>query len=268
MARQTEIPIGGARPRLTPTTAVAGLLVALALAATVAAWPGGVAGAKSTSTTTTTRARATTTTASTSGASPADRWLVEAIGHEARIGSVHIDGKVTQGKSTIYLDLEVNGDGEGGGTFIENGYSIQIERVGPILYFNAPKAFWEKSAPKAQAEKYGGRWLEFAAVDSRFISFDQFLDATDLVSAAFQGHTTPLTVGKPTTYQGHKVVIVKDTITGGGKRATGSMYISAKGPAVVYKIVDDSPGDVSTLVFTHYGKAITLSVPPNAINLT
>ena len=46
------------------------------------------------------------------------------------------------------------------------------------------------------------------------------------------------------------------------------MYIAAKGPAYVYKIVDDTPGDVSTVVFTHYGKGVTLTVPPNAINLS
>ena len=46
------------------------------------------------------------------------------------------------------------------------------------------------------------------------------------------------------------------------------MYIAATGPALVYKIVDDTPGNVSTIVFNHYGKGVTLTVPPNAINLS
>jgi hypothetical protein len=47
------------------------------------------------------------------------------------------------------------------------------------------------------------------------------------------------------------------------------MYIAAKRPALVYKIVDeDTPGDVSTVVFDHYGKGATLTVPPDAINLS
>jgi hypothetical protein len=75
-------------------------------------------------------------------------------------------------------------------------------------------------------------------------------------------------VSKPTTFQGHKVVIVTESVVTNGKKATGSMYIAAKGRPVVYKIVNDTPGEVSTIVFTHYGKAVTLSVPPNAINLT
>jgi hypothetical protein len=248
-----DAPRRGARLRRTGAVAAA---AGLALGAgSAAAWP---AAAEA-------RPPATTTT---TAAGNADRWLVEAIGHEARIGSVRIDGKITQGKSTTYLDLLVNGDGEGGGTFIQDGYDIQIERVGPVLYFNAPKSFWERSAPKAQADEYGGRWLEFPAVDSRFISFDQFLSADDLVSATFQGHKAPLTVGPPTTYQGHKVVIVKETEKANGKTATGSMYIAATGPDIVYRIDDDSPGEVSTIVFTHYGKAVALTVPPNVVNLS
>ena len=63
-------------------------------------------------------------------------------------------------------------------------------------------------------------------------------------------------------------MVVKDTVTNNGKKSTGLMYIAAKGTPLVYKIVDDTPGDVSTVVFNHYGKAVTLTVPPNAINLS
>ncbi len=63
-------------------------------------------------------------------------------------------------------------------------------------------------------------------------------------------------VSRPTTFSGHKVVVVKDTVTSGGKKT------------YVYKIVNDTPGEVSTVVFSHYGKGVALTVPPNAINLS
>lgn len=254
-----------------------------ALAATTlwigsAAAPAGAAttGAAATTTTapaTTTPAAAPEATASTTttfpaGATKADKWVIRAITAEQKFGSVHVVGKITQGKSQIILELLVNADGEGGGEFVQDGNLIKLERVGPLLYFNAPTKFWATHATAAQAKTYGGKWIEFSAVDSRFTSFDQFLSAADLVVAAFQGHTAPLTVSEPTTFAGHKVVIVKDTVTANGKKSTGLMYIAAKGPALVYKIVDDTPGDVSTVVFQHYGKGVTLTVPPNAINLT
>jgi len=63
-------------------------------------------------------------------------------------------------------------------------------------------------------------------------------------------------------------VIVKDTVISGGKKSTGLMYIAATGPPYVSKIVDDTPGVVGTLALSLYGKAVPLTVPPNAINLT
>ncbi len=88
---------------------------------------------------------------------------------------MHIDGKITQGKTVILLSLLVNGDGEGGGVFEQQGNLIHIERVGTLLYFNAPKKFWASHASPSQTKAYGGKWLEFSALDSRFASFDQFL---------------------------------------------------------------------------------------------
>ena len=131
-----------------------------------------------------------------------------------------------------------------------------------------PRSSGPATPPRRRPRPTAGRWLELSAVDPRFTSFDQFLDAADLVTAAFQGHTAPLTLGRPTTFAGHKVVVVKDTVTNGGKKSTGLMYIAAAGPAYVYKIVDNTPGNASTVVFTNYGKGVTLAVPPNAINLS
>jgi hypothetical protein len=284
VAGSHESPVAAPRPRprpgwgripLTRAAAAATLSAAVTLAVTglaLGAWMG-PAGAATTTTTTkaaaaTTTTTTTTTTAPSAPTTPADKWVLKAIADEQKFGSVRVAGKITQGKSVILLDLLVNGDGEGGGDFVQQGTLIKIERVGPLLYFNAPTKFWSTHATAAQTKEFGGKWIEFSAVDSRFTSFDQFLDAADLVTAVFDGHTTPLTVSRPTTFDGHKVVIVKDTVTKSGKKSTGLMYIATKGPAYVYKIVNDTPGEVSTIVFTHYGKGVTLTVPPNAINLS
>ena len=217
---------------------------------------------------TTAAAPSTTTTTLPPGSTPADKWIQKAVAAEQHFGSVHVVGKISQGKSNILLELLVNSDGEGGGEFVQDGNLIKIERVGPVLYFKAPATFWAAHATAAQTKQYGGKWIELSAADERFTSFDQFLDAADLAVAAFQGHTAPLTLGRPTTFAGHKVVVVKDTVTNNGKKSTGLMYIAAKGPALVYKIVDDTPGNVSSIVFNHYDKAVTLTVPGNPINLS
>jgi hypothetical protein len=264
VAGRRTSPVG--RSRLDPAALLSVLLVAGTLTAIAASASATTTGSPATTTPTT--AQAPTATSTTAPASPADRLVLNAITAEERLGSVHIEGKVTQGKRVIVLDLLVNGDGEGGGVFVQQGNVIKVERVGTLLYFNAPKRYWAARSSAAETKAYGGKWIELPANDTSFVSFDEFLDAADLADAAFHGATAPLTVGKPTTFAGHRVVVVKDTVTTKGKRLTGSMYIATASPHYVYKIVDETSGETSTLVFNHYGKAVTLAVPPEAINVS
>lgn len=232
---------------------------------------------KATTTTTTshtTTAHTTTTTAPVTPSttvSAADTWLLKAIGAEANLGSVKINGNIDQAKKqggNIVLALHVNGDGEGGGSFVQEGATIQLKRVGPLLYFNAPRKYWASHATAAQTKEYGGKWIEVSALDSRFTSFDQFLNAGDLVAAVFQGHTTPLTLSKLTTYDGKRVYIVGDSVVVKGKKTSGQMYIVAKGKPYVLKIIDRGPGENSTIYFSDYGKAKSILTPPEPINLS
>jgi hypothetical protein len=247
-----------------------GALAAGALAAGVLLAPGASSGA----TTTTTSASTTTTTVATTPSTvvapntPTNAWLKKAVATEAKVGSVHINGHIVQGKSGIVLSLLVNGDGEGGGTFTQQGSTIQLKRVGTLLYFNAPKKYWASHANASQTKAYGGKWIVVDALDSRFQSFDQFLNAGDLAAAVFEGYTKPLTVSKPTTLNGHKVVVVSDTATAKGKRSSVQMYIASTGKPYVLKIVDQGPTQTTTLVFSAYGKPVAISTPPEPINLT
>ena len=161
-------------------------------------------------TTSTTASSPTTPPTSTGSASSrptskASQWVLKAIAAEQKLGSVRIDGKVTQGKSVILLDVLVNGDGEGGGVFIQDGTAIKVERVGTLFTSTPPRSSGRQHASAAQAKAYGGKWIALPATDTRFASFDEFLDAPDLVAVTFKGHTSPLTMGTSTTFAGHKV---------------------------------------------------------------
>ena len=226
--------------------------------------------ASTTSTTSTTATPGPTSTTAPAPAAntPTDSWLQRATAAESGLGSVHINGLIKQGKSTIVLALVVNGDGEGGGSFTQQGSRIQIKRVGPVLYFNAPKKYWSEHASTAQTTKYGGKWIEVSALDSRWQSFDQFLNAGELTAAIFQGYEHPLTVSKPTTLDGHKVVIVSDSASAKGKKSSAMMYIAATGKPYVLKIVDDGTVQSTTLNFASYGHAVSISTPPEPINLS
>jgi hypothetical protein len=245
-------------------------LGASALAAGALLASGASSGAATTTTTTAAGAATPATTPSTvvAPSTPTDAWLRKAVAAETKVGSVHIHGHIAQGKTGIVLSLLVNGDGEGGGSFTQEGSTIQLKRVGTLLYFNAPTKYWASHANATQTKAYGGKWIVVSALDSRFQSFDQFLNAGDLAAAVFQGYTKPLTVSKPTTLNGHKVVVVSDTATAKGKRSSVRMYISATGRPYVLKIVDQGPTQTTTLAFSSYGMPVAITTPPEPINLT
>jgi hypothetical protein len=238
---------------------------AAGVALLVAGWAGAAIGSAAGASTT-----ASTTTSTTAGGplTKADYELLKGISSESKVGSVRIVGTIKQGSTTLTFNLLVNGDGEGGGTFVQDGSTIQLKRVGTLLYFDAPTTFWSHHGTKAQAKKYGGKWIEVSALTSQFQSFDQFLNASDLVTAVFSGHTTPLSVSKPVTYEHHKVVIVTDTVVHNGKATTGELYLADQRAALAYKILTKGPKLNDTIVFSHYGKAVSISTPPEPINLS
>jgi hypothetical protein len=252
-------------------------LAASALAATagIATIGTGVAGAQSSATTTTTAGPGSgilpnrlSPPAPAAENSTATGLVLKAIATERLMGSVHLDGTIKQGKSVVSLHLVLDGDGDGAGQFTQGGTPIKLSHTGQLLYFNAPKKFWASHASKAEATKYGGRWLKFSSLDPNLASFDRFLNASDLVSATFMGHQTPLTLSQPTTFDHHKVVVVKDVSTTDGRTVTSTMDIASTGQAFVYRIVDKSPGALSTLVLSKYGKAVKIMAPSHALNLT
>ena len=136
------------------------------------------------------------------GATPADQWVLR--GHRApssKLGSVHIDGKITQGKSRD-PPRSARERRRRGRRRLRPGRQPHQDRAG--RHRSSTSTRRRSSGPAtpraAQTKAYGGKWIEISALDARFTSFDQFLDAADLVAAAFEGHTTPLTVSRPTTF--------------------------------------------------------------------
>jgi hypothetical protein len=247
--------------------------VGLAAVFIVSAAPAGGAPTTTTAppaTTTTTAPPPTTTTTApepplTGAASLA--WH-RAIATEAALGSVHIKGSIHQGSEVIDFTLLVNGDGEGGGTFAEEGSTFQLERVATMIYFNASKRFWTAHGSTSQAAKFAGKWIQVSALNSQFASFDQFLNAGDLASSVFRGYTAPLSM-KRTRWHGRRVERISDQTTGTSSSAASAaaMYVAAQGRPYVVAITYHTPSETGSINFSRYGRAVSISVPPEPISL-
>jgi hypothetical protein len=252
-------------PRTFPRAAAYAL--ALATGAALATLTPAVAGAKSHATTTTTTSATTTTGPSVTAA---DTWLIRAIGAEEKVGSVRVTAVETKGKDRQTISLLVNGDGEGSGTFTQGGGTTNMKLVGALIYIEAPYSYWKAHSTAEQAKAFGGKWIEVSALDTRFEAFDEFFNPEELTQAVFEGHANPLTLSKPkATLMGHKVVVVSEVVKDSkGRKSSGQMYIAATGNPVALRIIDKSPGMTTTITFSHYGKAVSINIPPEPINLT
>jgi hypothetical protein len=211
----------------------------------------------------------TTTTTTPPVVSQADTWLIKAIGAQTKVGSVRVNVAETVGKTKKAFALLVNGDGEGSGTLTQGKSIIRMKIAGVLLYFNAPKSYWAAHSTAEQAAAYGNKWIEISALDPRFTAFDEFFNPGQLVAAVFLGHTTPLSFSKPKAkLMGHKVNLVSESVTTSGKKSSGQIYIQADGPPRALKIISKGPSQTTVITFTHFGKAVSISIPPEAINLT
>ena len=64
------------------------------------------------------------------------------------------------------------------------------------------------------------------------------------------------------------MLIISDTIKVKGKTTEGQMYVVTTGSPVVLRIVDKSPTQNGILNFSDYTKPVSITIPPEPINLT
>lgn len=195
----------------------------------------------------------------------ADRIISLADTAEASVTSVHMVGTVAEDRQVVSFILDLGGSDNGAGTFTEDGETIQIVKLGSVLYFSAPASFWVKASGTAAADTYGNRWIELQASDPNYQSFAQFMNPGSLVAQLFTGNTGPLKKGKEKKVGRVKVIPVM-TSTTRHRVPISTMYVAASGRPYVVKLVADGSSESGTISFTHYGESFSVVPPPDPIN--
>jgi hypothetical protein len=173
--------------------------------------------------------------------------------------TVHIAGSiVSEGKPlTINMDL-VAGKG-GHGRITLEGLSIDLVRVGGSVYINGSQAFYSRIAGAAAARLLQGKWLKAPENSGNFASLASLTDLVKLVDTTLTSHGT-LARGATKTVAGQKVIAVNDVSKG------GTLYVATTGSAFPIEVAKDGGGG-GKIVFDKWNKPVTLTAPPNAINI-
>jgi hypothetical protein len=172
--------------------------------------------------------------------------------------AVHVAGS---GPSANALSFDLNlVTGKGGrGQLSTNGATLELVRVPGTVYIKGSPAFYRQFGAAA-AQRLQGRWLRAPASSRSVASLVTLTDSHKLVDSALTGHGSSLKKGATTTINGHKVVGITDASNG------GTLYVATTGKA--YPIEIQKSGSGGKIVFDHWDEPISLSPPPNAMDLT
>jgi hypothetical protein len=190
---------------------------------------------------------------------PASTVFADAKQAAVAAKSVHVSGSLKDAGSSLKLDL-VLAHGKGKGSMAENGLSFDIVRIADTAYVKGSQGFLKKFAGAAAAQLLQDKWLQGPVTSGEFTSLAPLTDITSLFNGAFSSHGKLVNDGE-TTYQGHKVVAIKDASDG------STLYVSATGKP--YPIAATEGGSSKgAIAFDHWDEDVTIDAPKSAVDIT
>jgi hypothetical protein len=174
--------------------------------------------------------------------------------------SAHLAGTIVSPGSPLSLDMQLLAGKGGRGRITQNGTSFELIVVGGTVYINGSPAFYRRVGGAAAAQLFRGKWLKASATSGNFASIASLTDLRKLIDTTLSSHGT-LAKGALTTVNGQKVVGLTDTSQG------GVLYVATTGRPFPIELTKSGSGG-GRIVFDRWNQAVTISSPPNAINLT
>ena len=172
--------------------------------------------------------------------------------------SVHVSGAIVEG-APLSLDLRLLAGKGGRGRITQNGVSFELITLGGTVYIKGSPAFYRRIGGPAAAQLFQGKWLKAPATAGQFAPISRLTDLRKVIDTTLASHGT-LAKGATTTVSGRKVIAVKDLAKG------GVLYVATTGKPFPAEIARGGASG-GHIVFDQWNQAVTISSPPNAINL-
>lgn len=180
--------------------------------------------------------------------------------------SVHVigDGTSGQGKSTFRVDMRYRVDGAAIGTVTNADQTIELRRIGPVIYVKGSKEFWTGTSGAAAGTRYGGKYVKAAVTDKWAAGLITLTDKGSFLDFILST-TTGVKKGSAKTINGIRAIplTTKDDTSG------GTMYVAATGrPLPVSVLPPPRSKDIGKVDFLDYDASVTVAVPPAAQTIT
>jgi hypothetical protein len=187
---------------------------------------------------------------------PADQILARAKAALKSADSVRIKGTGRESAQTFSLDLRYSGANTAG-TLGVGGQTIELRKLGKVVYLKGSREFWRSSGGEAAAQLLAGKWLKTPANDKRFGDLSELTDLSKAADGLLDPDGT-LTKGETKTVNGVQAI----GLTSSGKDP-GTLYVATTGEPYPLQIASSaSSSSQGSLDFLDYGKPVTVSTPP------
>jgi hypothetical protein len=175
--------------------------------------------------------------------------------------SVHVAGNIVSGGTPIKLDVSMARKNDAEGSMSTNKLSFNLVRVGDTLYIQGSDAFYKHFAGAAVAQLLHGRWMKASTTTGQLKSLAPLTNIDALFNAIRSNHGGLANKGT-TTYQGQKVVEIRDSSDG------SRLYVAATGKPLPVAIVGGKKGDSGSIRFSDWNAPVSISAPKNALDIS
>jgi hypothetical protein len=147
------------------------------------------------------------------------------------------------------------------GSMSTNGLSFNLIRVGDTLYIKGSDEFYKHFAGASVAQLLHGKWLKASATQGQLKSLAP-LTSIKALFAGISSHHGKLVNKGATTYQGRKVVEIRDTSD------NSKLYVAATGKPYPVAIAGGKKSASGTVTFGDWNANVSLSPPSNALDIS
>jgi hypothetical protein len=180
-------------------------------------------------------------------------------------GSVHTVATLKQGEESAKV-VNDTGTSDGRQVITAGKQHTEILLVEGIAYLRANEEALRDffGFPADEASRYADSWLSFTISDSGYSELVETLDMPSLIeNITLTGDLTKTAV---TTIGGKRVIGIRGEHPQGG---TGTLYVAADGePLPVRMDIADPNGSSGSLVFSEWGKNVSVKAPSDATPLS
>ncbi|HST65060.1 MAG TPA: hypothetical protein VLM05_07705 [Mycobacteriales bacterium] len=174
--------------------------------------------------------------------------------------SVHVTGGGTSGQDTFKVDMRYSAAGNAIGTVTNGGETIELRRVGQVVYLKASTAFWTATAGAKAATAFGGKYVKAPVTDQRVAAVVSLTDKGAFIDAALST-TGGVEKGATKTVNGTQAIPLTIKDSAGGS----TLFVAATGEPLPLEVLPQAGGtDTGKVDFLDYGVAVNPAAPPAA----